>query len=326
MKRMTGVFFWLVLMGLLVACSGSATGQNEDGLQVVATTTLVGDVVRVVGGAQIELTVMLPVGGDPHGFNPTPQDVTTAANADVVFVNGLELEEFLTEMLENASQEMNIVAVSEGIEANALADEHDEEGADEEHVEAEANSEEDADHEHSHGAFDPHVWWNPANVAIWADNIAEELARLDPENGALYAENAAAYQQQLTELDAWIKEQIAQIPAANRLLVTDHDSLGYLETTYGLEIAGTVFPGLSTQSDPSAQELAALSETIQAYNVPAVFVGTTVNADLAEQVANETDVQIVAIYTDSLSDTNGPTPDYLQFMRWNITTIVSALQ
>ncbi len=316
MKRLSGMLIGVILALFLTACTADRATEDEAGLQVVATTTLVGDAVRIVGGEQIRLTVMLPAGGDPHGFNPTPQDVTRAANADAVFINGLDLEEFMAEMLENADSEMNIVAVSDRIEANEFADAQDEQDA--EH--------EDADAEHSHGAFDPHVWWNPLNVAVWADNIARELARLDPENAAVYGENAAAYQQQLEELDTWIQEQVTQIPTAQRILVTDHDSLGYLETTYGLEIIGTVFPGLSTQADPSAQELAQLTEAIQAFNVPAVFVGSTVNTQLAEQVAHETGVQVIVIYTDSLSDENGVAGSYLEFMRWNITTIVSALR
>lgn len=123
--------------------------------------------------------------------------------------------------------------------------------------------------EHEHGEFDPHVWWNPLNVVVWTEVVAAELARLDPENGAVYAANVAAYQQQLRDLDNWIKEQVAQIPEARRILVTDHDSLGYFVNTYGFSLVGTVFPGLSTQTEPSAQELASLINAIRVEGVPA---------------------------------------------------------
>jgi ABC-type Zn uptake system ZnuABC Zn-binding protein ZnuA len=297
-------------MAVLTACSSTTEGGEEGTkVQIVATTTLVGDVVRVVGGDLIDLTVMLPTGGDPHGFNPTPQDVTRAAQADVLFINGLDLEEFMAEMLENAAADMNIVELSAHIEATPLDEDHDEEHADEEH-----------------GKFDPHVWWNPLHVATWADVVAEELARLNPENGAVYEANAAAYRQELVALDEWIKEQVAQIPAENRILVTDHDSLGYFVDTYGFELVGTVFPGLSTQAEPSAQDLAELTTTIRAYGVPAVFVGTTVSQSLANQVAQETGTNIIPIYTDSLSEEDGPANTYLTFMRANVETIVGALK
>ena len=311
MKRakieLKGMFFLLWLIAMLTACS--ATGEeNEEStkVQVVATTTLVGDVVQVVGGDLLNLTVMLPAGSDPHGFNPTPQDVTRAAQADVVFINGLDLEEFMTEMLENAAANMNIIELSAHIAAIPLSDEH-------------------VDDE-DHGEFDPHVWWNPLNVATWADEVAGELARLDPENEAVYKANAAAYQQELMTLDEWIKEQVAQIPPDNRILVTDHDSLGYFVDTYGFTLVGTVFPGLSTQAEPSAQDLAALTTTIRAYGVPAVFVGTTVSQSLANQVAQETGTKIIPLYTDSLSNEDGPAATYLTFMRSNVATIVGSLK
>ncbi|MBP8002730.1 MAG: zinc ABC transporter substrate-binding protein [Chloroflexi bacterium] len=309
-----GVLSWLIGILLITSCSSGGEGQATGRVQVVATTTLVGDVVRIVGGDHIDLTVMLPVGGDPHGFNPTPRDVTTAAAAAVVFINGLELEAFMAEMLENAATTMNIVELSADLEAMPLLEEPGDE--------AEHGDEE----EHEHGEFDPHVWWNPLNVVVWTEVVAAELARLDPENGAVYAANAAAYQQQLRDLDNWIKEQVAQIPEARRILVTDHDSLGYFVNTYGFSLVGTVFPGLSTQTEPSAQELASLINAIREQGVPAVFVGTTVNTELAAQVATETGVQVIAIYTDSLSQADEPATTYLEFMRWNVTQIVSALR
>lgn len=310
-----GVLLWLGV--LLTACSSEANdAAATERLQIVATTTLIGDTVRVVAGEQVDQFVLLPVGGDPHGYNPTPQDISKAADADAVFINGLELEAFLEELLENANTEMNIVDLSEGVEAIAM-------GEEEHHDEAEHEAEED---EHEHGEFDPHVWWYPLNVAVWADEIAAELARLDPGHGEMYEANAAAYQQDLIALDEWITGQVAQLPESERILVTDHDSLGYFVHHYGFELVGTVFPSLSTQSEPSAQDLAQLSEAVQAFGVPAVFVGTTVNSKLAEQVAQETGVAVVSIYTDSLSDEDGPASTYLDFMRWNVETIVGALQ
>lgn len=344
-KIYQGKFIWLWLLGIaLTACSsGTANEADTDGLQVVATTTLIGDTVRVVAGDQVELFVLLPAGGDPHGFNPTPQDIAKIAAADAVFINGLELEAFLEDVVANANHEMNIIDLSEQVETVAFEEahhdeeeheaadaDHDEGDHDEEaHEEADANHEadeheEDA-HEHEHGEFDPHVWWYPLNVAAWADQIAAELARLDPEHAEGYEANAAAYRQELIALDSWITEQVDQIPASQRILVTDHDSLGYFVHYYNFELVGTVFPGLSTQAEPSAQELAQLTEAVQSFEVPAVFVGTTVSSKLAEQVAQETGVAVVPIYTDSLSEAGGPADTYLTFMRWNVDVMVTAL-
>lgn len=333
MKRakieLKGIFFLLWLIAMLTACSATGEGNKDSTkVQVVATTTLVGDVVRVVGGDLLDLTVMLPAGSDPHGFNPTPQDVTKAAQADVVFINGLDLEEFMTEMLENAAANMNIVELSAHIEAIPLDEDHadeDKHDDEEDHAGEDEHVDEDGD-AHEHGEFDPHVWWNPLHVATWADEVAEELTRLDPANEAGYKANAAAYQQELIALDEWIKAQVAQIPSENRILVTDHDSLGYFVETYGFTLVGTVFPGLSTQAEPSAQDLAELTTTIRAYGVPAVFVGTTVSQSLANQVAQETGTKIIPLYTDSLSDEDGPAATYLTFMRSNVATIVGSLK
>lgn len=310
-KRVAARLFfyaWLILM--VTGCHGRDAAADETGrIQVVATTTLVGDVVRVIGGEHISLTVLLPVGGDPHGFNPTPQDVTKVASADVIFINGLGLEQFMTTILENAARELNIVDLSAHLEG--IPSDH-------------AHDGDEDDHEHE--KIDPHVWWNPLNVAKWAEEIAEALAEIDPENGTAYAANAAAYKQQLTELDQWIQEQVAQIPAANRTLITDHDSLGYFVEQYGFELVGTVFPGLSSQSEPSAQELAELTAIIRSYGVPAIFVGTTVNQRLTTQVAHETGTKVVPIYTDSLSEAGGAAATYLDFMRHNVNEIAAALR
>lgn len=315
-KIYQGNFIWLwLLAAALTACSSGTTNEvARERLQVVATTTLIGDTVRVVAGEQVDQFVLLPIGGDPHGFNPTPQDIAKTAAADAVFINGLALEAFLEDILANASDNMNIVDLSEQVETIAL-----EEGADDDE---EAHEEK----EDTHGEFDPHVWWYPLNVAAWADQIAAELARLDPEHAEVYEANAAAYRQELIALDNWINEQVDQIPASQRTLVTDHDSLGYFVHYYDFELVGTVFPGLSTQSEPSAQELAQLTEAVQAFGVPAVFVGTTVSRKLAEQVAQETGVTIVSIYTDSLSGADGPADTYLTFMRWNVEAMVTALK
>jgi ABC-type Zn uptake system ZnuABC Zn-binding protein ZnuA len=278
--------------------------------KVVATTTLVGDVVRQVGGNAIDLTVLLPVGADPHGFDPTPRDVSTVADADVVFINGLGLEQFLDRLLQSAGDSAQIVAVSDGVTPIEGHDEHE--------------GEEHEGEEHEGG--DPHAWTDPNNVMVWTANIASALSQLDPANAAAYQANAEQYTEELQALDAWVREQVALIPAADRQLVTDHALFSYFAQRYGFEQVGAVVPGYSTMAEPSAQELAALEDAIRTLGVPAVLVGKTVNPSLAQRVADDTGTRLIPIYTGSLSEPEGDADTYLDYIRYNVSAIVAALR
>jgi ABC-type Zn uptake system ZnuABC Zn-binding protein ZnuA len=290
---------------------GETTGAAVDvggKLRVVATTTIVGDVVRAVGGDSIELTTLMPLGTDPHSFDPSPRDVAVVADANVVFMNGVDLEAFLERMLESAGGKAEVVVLSEGIELRELSGEHEGESTQE------------------HGDYDPHVWFDPSNVMVWVDNIEETLSRFDAANAQTFHERAQAYRSELQELDGWIKAQVEQVPEANRSIVADHDTFGYLAARYGLRTVGTIKPGYSTLSEPSAQELADLENTIRDLGVKAVFVGTTVNPKLARRVEEDTGVKLVFLYTGSLSEPDGPAASYVEFMRYNVSQIVEALR
>jgi ABC-type Zn uptake system ZnuABC Zn-binding protein ZnuA len=337
--------------------------EEGETLNVVATTNIVGDVVRQVGGDAINLTTLMPVGADPHSFEPTPQEVGTIADADVVFVNGFELEEAVLGVIENSGiAPERIIPVSVGVETIEFGadeahdhdhegEEHDHEGKEHDHEgeehdhEGEEHSDEtqgsnlldlfattayahegdEHDHDHDHSGVDPHIWMSPVNVMVWTDNIAAILAALDPANANTYTDNAASYTAELEELASWIDEQIAQIPEENRELVTDHTAFGYYAYEYGLEQVGAVVPAYSTLAETSAQELAELQDTITELDVPAVFVGTTVNPDLAEQVAADMGVQLLPIYTGSLSEADGPATSYIEMMRYNTEQFVTGL-
>lgn len=326
-----------VIFSMLAACAApapTATPQTQK-LRVLATTTLVGDVVSNIAGDAIELSVLLPVGVDPHSFTPTPQDVAKVSQADVVFANGAGLEEFLQALLESAGATEKVVAVSEGIpllqgEAHSHAgeEEHANEGepAEEAVPIKEATGEGEYGHEHEHAAGDPHTWFDPNLVMIWAENIAKTLSEKDPQNAATYQNNAADYTAQLRELDQWIRQQVETIPPQSRQLVTDHKAFAYFAERYGFTHVGAVLPGFSTLAEPSAQELAALEDAIRQLGVKAIFVGTTVNPNLAQRVADDTGVKLVYLYTGSLSEKDGPANTYLNFMRYNVSTIVEALK
>ena len=278
------------------------TLARSEKLQVVASTSIVADVVQHIGGDLMELTTLMPLGADPHAFEPTPQDAAAVADAHVVFINGAGLELFLESLLQSAGGAGKVVSVSQGIELRRLEDEHE------------------------HGDADPHVWFDPHNVMVWTRNIEQALSALDPDHARAYAANSAAYQVKLRELDGWIREQVAQVPAANREMLTDHTTFGYFAARYGFAQVGALFPGLSTLAQPSARELAALSDAIRACDVKALFVGTTVNPRLARQVAEDTGTRLVFLYTGSLSEPGGPAADYLSLMRYDVSAIVDALK
>ncbi len=313
-------FALMMVLAILPGCRGPAA--SPDGrLKVVATTTIVGDVVRQIGGEAIDLTVLLSPGSDPHSFSPAPQDVAAISDADVVFINGAGLEEFLTDLLENAGGETEVIDLSKDLALLKFAgDEHDEGAhAGDEH----AGEHDDGAHYHE---MDPHTWTSPRNVLTWVTSIEQTLSRLDAVNAKTYQANAAAYREELTALDAWIVEQIAQIPEAHRMLVTDHLAFGYLAAHYGLEQLGAVVSGYSTLAQPSAQDIAALEDAIRAYAVPAIFVGSTVNPALSQRVAEDTGIKLVFLYTGSLTDSAGDAPTYLAYVRYNVTAIVAALK
>jgi ABC-type Zn uptake system ZnuABC Zn-binding protein ZnuA len=281
-------------------------------LKVVATTNIVADIVRQVGGDMIDLTPLLPAGSDPHSFQVTPRDLANVAETQLVFANGMGLEAFLDEVLKNAGGEAALVQVSQGVEARGMEtkEEHKEEA--EEHA---YNSD-----------VDPHTWTSPANVVIFVNNIEQALSALDPANAATYRANAENYRHQLAELDVWVKTQIETIPAENRKLVTDHAVFGYYADRYGLEQIGSVIPAITTAAEPSAKELADLENAIGEYKVKAVFVGNTVNPALSEQVAQDTGTRLLTLYTGSLGPAGSGVESYLDYIRYNTDTIVRGLK
>ena len=311
--RKPSEFTWITLLlagvWFLTACSQAAGSPLDSSkLQIVATTTIVGDVVAQVGGDHIELSLLLPVGTDPHSFEPRPQDIAKVAGSQVVFANGAGLEPFLENLLASAEALDRVVYVSEGIAYRA--------------------SEEDGhqDHEHQdHAEVDPHTWMDPNNVMLWVQRIEEALSEADPARAEEYRCNAQDYLDELKKLDAWIRQQTARVPLENRKLVTDHALFGYFADTYGFEQIGALVPGYSSMAEPSAQELAQIEDAIRAYGVKAVFVGNTVNPTLAERVAEDTGVELVFVYTGSLSEPGGEAGSYLDYMRYNVAAFVNAL-
>jgi zinc/manganese transport system substrate-binding protein len=329
MKRL---LLYIVLVMCLIGI-GTVAAQPTP-LDVVATTSLIADVARNVGGDRVNVTALIPGGTDVHAFEPTPQDVLAVSQADVLLVNGAGLEAFLGRLVENAGN-VEPVVVSNGVPMLPFGD-HDHVEHDEHETlgllgeagvcEDEHHDEHEAEEAHEHANCDPHVWTDPHNVQVWAANIAAAFAVADPANADAYHANADAYIAQLDALDAEIREILSTIPHEGRILVTNHEFFGYFAHAYDFEVVGVVIPGGTTLNDPDPQALARLIRLVAEEGVPAIFAEVSAVPVLAETVAQEASITVVAdIYSDSLSDPDGPAATYLDYMRHNAQTIATAL-
>jgi ABC-type Zn uptake system ZnuABC Zn-binding protein ZnuA len=280
-------------------------------LRVVATTSIIGDVVARVGGEAIDLTTLMKPGQDPHSYQPGAADLADAANAHLIFVNGWALEEGLADDLATIGRQAVIVPVSAGIEPLAIEPE----AATDEHT--------------NPGAADPHVWQNVANIMQWIENIRLALGAADPANAPLYDANAGAYRAELEQLDADIHATLDAIPAERRLLVTNHNNLAYFAAAYDFRLLGTVIPGASTLAEPTARDLAELTGIMDSTGICVVFIETIAGEQLARALAQELsgckEVQILALYSDALGPPGSGADSYTGMMRANAATLVEGL-
>jgi ABC-type Zn uptake system ZnuABC Zn-binding protein ZnuA len=286
-------------------------------LRVVATTSIIGDVVAQVGGETIDLTVLMLQGQDPHSFQPKAADMAAAAEADVIFVNGWDLEEGLLSNLASAAGDIPMVPVSANIQPLPFGGhEHDDENED--HAADEM------------GAPDPHTWLDPRLVVQWVANIEQSLQVLDPDHAAEYASRAAGYREDLQQLVDDYDRLLDQLPAERRKLVTNHDALGYFAAAYNFTVIGTVIPGASTIAEPSAGTIVALAQLMSQESVCTIFVETTVNDQLARSVAAEVSncpaIQVLTLYTGALGPPGSGAESYIGMMRANIEAIIDGLQ
>ncbi|ULH16440.1 zinc ABC transporter substrate-binding protein [Deinococcus sp. KNUC1210] len=300
MKNRYQIF--LATLGLGALSAGLAAP-----LPVAASTSVIADFVKAVGGTRISVVTVVPANADTHTYQPATGDVKKLSLARALFINGANLEPWLPR-LQGAVSGVNVVTLSRSVKLRQAAE-----------LQQEGLSAE--------GAFDPHAWWNPLNAAAYVKTIQAELTRLDPAGKTVYATNAGAYTRKLLALDSSARRQIATIPAAQRQLVTNHDALGYLAARYGLTVVGQVIGGLSTEREPSAQELATLVRRVRAAHVRAIFTENTVNARLAQALSDETGVKIAPpLYTDALGAPGSDGDSYLKAFQHDIDVIVKALK
>jgi manganese/iron transport system substrate-binding protein len=300
----------LLVVAALSGCSaGGATGSgatpapsaNPDATNVVATTTVFADLVRQVGGSNVNVTSLVPPGGEVHTFDPTPDDLARVADADLIVMNGLGLDDWLEAVVRDSGTNAPIVKLAEDLEGVEYL----------------------AGDEHEGEAVNPHLWLDVSNGIRYIERIKEQLAAVDPAHASAYEAGWAAYDERLQALDGWVRDQIDSIPPENRRIVSFHEAFPYFARAYGLEVVGTVIdaPG----QDPSAGEIADLVEAIRASGARAVFSEAQFNPELAQTIANEAGVRIESdLYNDSL----GPPPadTYEGMIRWDVDRVVEALQ
>ena len=349
MKRPLFVLLVLLLMSVVLPAAA------QEMPRVVASTSIVADVAQRVAGDLLQVESLVPVGADAHAFEPAPDDAARVADADLLLVVGAGYEAFLARLIEALpSESTEIVVISNGVEilgfeghmhdeAHEAEGEHAEEGEHEHHIgvlgadlECESHEhEEEGEHsetegeahdEHDHGACDPHVWMNPANVALWARNIADAFSTADPVNAETYGANAEAYAAQLEALDAELRDILAVVPEDRRLLVTNHEFMAYFAEAYGFEVIGTVLPAITSTVEVDPRTLADLIALIDEANAGAVFAEVSGNPQLAEIVAQEAGVPVVTnLYSETLSTADGPAATYIDLMRHNASVIAAAL-
>jgi ABC-type Zn uptake system ZnuABC Zn-binding protein ZnuA len=308
----------LTAVALLSALALGACGGDDDGGQnsgtgtkIVATTTQIGALVREVAGPDVQLTVLLEAGADAHDYEPSPKAVAQIKDAKVVLVNGIGLDEWLDDVIGGAGAE-RVVVVTRGIAVRDGEDQH---------------AEDEVGDDHAIEDGDPHVWHDPMNVKVMVDNIVAALSAADPEKASTFRANGDAYNKRLDAVDASIRGLIDTIPAENRKVVTNHDSFGYFLDRYGLGFVGAIIPGTSKEAQPSARDLADLTDLIKREGVKAIFAEEEVDPKVAEQLAADTGVIIVTgLYADSLGAPGSGAETVDGMLLANATRIAEALR
>lgn len=267
---------------------------------ILTSTTILADITRNIAGDRVTVESILPIGADPHSYQPTPRDMARIADSELLIVNGAEYEHFLESLLDNAGGERIVVEASAGISPR-----------------------EEAESEHG---VDPHMWLDPNNIIIYVKNIRDGLTHFDPDGAAVYRSNADAFVAELKTLDSWITQQVSQIPVEKRLLVTNHEALGYFTERYDFSVTGTLIESFSSDASPSAGQMANLIDQIKSSGAPAIFLDSSDNESLAKQIADETGVRVVTgLHLESLTD-GAPAATYIDMMKNNVTLIVNALK
>jgi zinc/manganese transport system substrate-binding protein len=281
--------------------------QSAGRLKVVATFSILGDMVRNVGGERVEVTTLVGPNGDAHVYSPTPADGRRLTEARIVFTNGLKFEGWIDRLVKSSGTRAVTVEAARGVKPLESGEDGHRNG-----------------HGHHHGGADPHAWQSIGNAKLYVANIRDALIAADEAGKATYEANAASYLGQLDGLEAEVKGLVAKIPPERRRIITSHDAFRYFEDAYGIDFVAP--QGVSTESEASARDVARIIQQIRREAIAAVFVENVSDARLMERIAKETGARIGAkVYSDALSEPNGPAGTYIDMMRHNIRAFSAAL-
>lgn len=318
-RGFAGSLFGLLVVVLLTipalpAWAASQAPAPTPVLQVVASFSILADMVREVGGDYVSVTTLVGAGTDSHSFEPSPRDSAAMAQAKVLFVNGLGFETWLPRLISASGFKGTQVIASKGITPRMLG------SGQEAHAKGKKHN------GHSHGSMvDPHAWQSLVNGMLYARNIAEGLAQADPPRAEIYRARADDYIKQMKKLDNEVRHALASIPAQRRRVVTTHDAFGYFGHDYGIEFISIV--GLSNDAEPSARDLANIVDLVKRQHASALFLENAGNSRLIEQVARETEVNVGGtLFSDSLGQPDEPAGTYLGLIKWNAGQLIYALK
>jgi zinc/manganese transport system substrate-binding protein len=271
-------------------------------LKVLATFSILGDLVRNVGGDRVEVATLVGPNSDAHVYAPAPADAKKVADAKVVVANGLGYEGWMSRLAKASGSKAPVVVATKGVKERKAA----------------------AHDGHNHGGADPHAWQSVGNVKIYVANIRDGLIAADPAGKTTYEANAAAYLGKLDALDQEVKAAVAAIPAERRKIISTHDAFGYFQQAYGVEFIAP--QGVSTEAEPSARDVARIITQVKKQKIPAVFLENITDSRLMERIAKESGARVGGkLYSDALTDTGGDAPSYIELMRHNIKTLSAAL-
>ena len=309
-----------------------ASAESDGPIRVVATFSILGDMVSRIGGEHVAVTTLVGPDGDTHVYRPTPAAARAVSEADILVVNGLGFEGWLDRLVETAEFGGVRVVATAGIDPITFEDDHGDDhdgGHDHEESEAaEAHGDEHDEHDehdaHDHGAFDPHAWQSLRHAVTYVDNVTLALANASPESASAFYRSRALYVAEIEALDAEIRSMLAEVPDSARTIVTSHDAFQYFGRDYGLVF--TAPQGLSTESEASAKDVVRLIELIRSQGIRAVFLENIADPRLLRRIADETGATIGGtLHPGALSGPEGPAPTYLDMMRHNARTLTQAL-
>lgn len=301
----------LLFAGFAGGLAGAPVFAQNAPVPVVATFSILGDLVREVGGDRVAVSTLVGPDGDGHVYSPTPSDARRLSEARVAVTNGLSFEGWISRLVKSSGTKATVVEASSGIKPLAGDDDH---GHDHGHKKT----------EHSHGNVDPHAWQSVPNVKTYVANIRAALIAADPAGQAAYEANATAYLAKLDVLDAQIRAAIANLPPERRKVITTHDAFAYFEAAYGLDFIAP--QGVSTEAEASAKDVARIIRQMKTEKIGAVFLENVSDPRLTQQIARETGARIGGkLYSDALSPADGPAGTYIEMMRHNIRILTEAL-